>query len=349
MKGPAVNPRAAAALLLLLAGFAGLPALEDLPLVNTQNISLEGIDALSVSYGYDNVILRESDSGGIIIREYMNRDNPRYYADVSRNAGTLRIRGGRRPWFFKSSLRVRAEIYLPPAFRGDLRIANSSGTFRAETDILDCKTIDVSVSSGSTLLNRLSAGTVSIRVSSGDINISSIEGRSFVSVSSGRLQIGELAGTEHRIKISSGRALVGFLRGAAAVEISSGTIILEQSRGKLDVGISSGSVSAGNFSGEGSFELSSGNLNLDIGELTGDLRFRLSSGRADINIPEELSFNLDALTKGGGVQITGGNGETLRVSGEGAIIRPIGPAPESAGTRTIYARTSSGTVTINRR
>jgi hypothetical protein len=39
------------------------------------------------------------------------------------------------------------------------------------------------------------------------------------------------------------------------------------------------------------------------------------------------------------------NGETVQVSGNSTILRPFGPSPE----RTIYARTTSGNVTINRR
>ena len=100
-------------LLLLLAGFTGLFALEDLPLVNTQTISLEGIDTLSISYGHGGVVLRESSSGELVIREYMNRDKARYYAELTRTAGELRIRRGGRPWFFGFLFRSRAEMSMP--------------------------------------------------------------------------------------------------------------------------------------------------------------------------------------------------------------------------------------------
>jgi hypothetical protein len=337
-------------LLLLSAGFTGLSALEDLPLVNAQTVSLEGIGGLSISYGQGDVILRESASGELVIREYMNRDNPRYYAEISRAAGELRIVRGGRPWFFGFLFRSRAEIYLPPAFHGNLRITNSSGSFSGEADLRGYETIDISVGSGSVALNRLSAGTVSIRVSSGGLNAAGIGGNSFVSVSSGRLEIGELAGGEHRIKVSSGRTRIGVLEGAADIEISSGNIALEKFRGRIDLDISSGSVNMGDFSGEGSFELSSGNLNMDVRELDGDLRFRLSSGDVDMDVPAGLSFNLDALTKSGTVRVNEGGTEALRVSGNGSVLRPIGPAPESgAAVRTIYARTTSGKVIINRR
>jgi DUF4097 and DUF4098 domain-containing protein YvlB len=199
-------------------------------------------------------------------------------------------------------------------------------------------------------LNRLSAETVSIRVASGGLNAAGIAGNSFVSVSSGRLEIGELAGTEHRIKVTSGRTRIGALEGAANIEISSGNLTVGKTRGRIDLDISSGSVHMEDFSGEGNFELTSGNLYLDMRELTGDLRFRLSSGGVDMNIPAGLSFNLDALTRSGTVQVNKRGAEALRISGNSSVLRPIGPAPETgAEVRTIYARTASGTVIINRR
>jgi hypothetical protein len=340
----------AAALALLLAGFTGLSALEDLPLANTETISLEGISTLSIAYDCGDLILRESDSNSLEIREYMNKDNPRYYAEISRNAGTVRIRGGRRPWFFGFLIRSRAEIYLPPLFRENLRIANSSGNLSGDADFLDYKTIDVSVGSGTVLLNRLSGETVSIRVASGRLSARGLGGNSFVSVSSGRLEIGELAGTEHRVKVSSGHTRIGLLEGDAGIEISSGIIALEKFRGRMTLDVSSGSARIGDFSGEGSFELSSGTLSLEVRELAGDLRFRLSSGEVDMSVPAGLAFNLDVLTKSGMVRVDERGTESLRVAGNSSVLRPIGPAPDSAAEpRTIYARTASGKVLINRR
>ncbi|MDR2160136.1 MAG: DUF4097 domain-containing protein [Treponema sp.] len=347
---------AAGALLLLLAGAGGY-AQEDLPLVNTQNISLEGVENLSVSYGSGDVIIRKSDSEELVIREYLERDRPRYYVDVAGSGDTVQIRRGRRPllpWLRQA----RAEIYLPPSFRGNLRIVNSSGKFRAETDILDCKTIDISVSSGSVLLRRISAGIVSIRVSSGDLDIGGVGGGSFVSVSSGKLRIGELSGPEHRLKTSSGRTRIGLLQGSSNIETSSGSITIERALGRMEARASSGSITVEDFSGEGSFEMSSGRINLDIRELAGDLRFNLSSGAAKLNLPGELSFHLDAVTRSGKVLVNEGGAEVLQIPGDSTVLRSFGLPPESAAdpakqgsppARTIHTRLNSGTVIINRR
>lgn len=377
-----MNIRTIAALLfLILAGAPAGYAAEDLFLVNTQNISLGGIDTLSISYGSGEVIFRESGTGDLVIREYMKTDRPRYYADISRSAGTLSVRRGRRPWldWFWNS---RIEIYLPPSFRENIKIANASGTIQAETDLLDYKTIDVSVGSGVTSFNRLSAGTVSIRVSSGDLNIRSAAGNSFISLSSGRLRITELSGQEHRLKVSSGDIRIGTMLGGSILELSSGRVEIEgltgdadmeiksgslriaalagtthrfrvlsgratitEARGRMETEVTSGSFSIESFSGEGNFGLSSGDIILAMEELTGDLRFRVSSGKVILNLPRIIPFNLDAITNSGRITVTESGDEAARVSGNSTIFRPFGPAPE----HTLYARTTSGSVTINRR
>ncbi|MDR1108636.1 MAG: DUF4097 domain-containing protein [Spirochaetaceae bacterium] len=377
-----VKIRAAAALLFLaLAGAPALYAAEDLVLVNTQNINLGGIDALSISYGNGEVILRESVTGDLVIREYMKTDRPRYYADISRSAGAISIRRGRRPWL-NWFWNPRIEIYLPPSFRENIKISNTSGSIQAETDLLDYKTIDLSVASGLTSFNRLSAGTLSIRVSSGDLNIRSAGGNSFISLSSGRLRIAELSGQEHRLKVSSGDMRISALSGGSTLELSSGRVEIEgltgnadmeiksgslriaaltgaahhfriysgraviaNARGRMETEVTSGFFSIEDFSGEGNFGLSSGDIILAMEALTGDLRFRVSSGRVILNLPQRIPFNLDAITNSGRITVTEAGDEAAQVSGNSTILRPFGPAPE----HTLYARTTSGNVTINRR
>jgi DUF4097 and DUF4098 domain-containing protein YvlB len=204
---------------------------------------------------------------------------------------------------------------------------------------------------------------------------------SFISISSGRLQIGALTGKEHRIKVSSGRTRIGAIRGSSTIELSSGGVAvetiegnavidvqsgslqiadlagtahrirsssgrtaIEKLQGRVELYASSGSLTIGQFSGEGSFNTSSGDIALDTRELTGDLHFTVSSGSINVNLPREFPFNLDAVTNGGKVLVNEAGRETARVPGNSTILRPFGSSP----IRTIYARTSSGTLTINR-
>jgi DUF4097 and DUF4098 domain-containing protein YvlB len=212
------------------------------------------------------------------------------------------------------------------------------------------------------------------------LDIEGIEGNSFISISSGRLQIGALSGQEHQIKTSSGRARIGPIRGDSTIEISSGGLVIEgvegnadieahsgtiqigelagtshrlrsssgrigieKIRGGLEVRASSGSVDIGDFSGEGSFQLSSGNITLGTRDLMGDLRFTVSGGNIHINLPREIPFHLDAMTSGGRILVYDGKNEVINVSGSSTVFRPVGASPE----RTVYARTSSGNIRID--
>jgi hypothetical protein len=326
----------------LFLGLAGYAPCQDLPLANTRTLGMEGVRILSIQYGADDVFIRESETGDIILKEYMPQDRSRYYAKISRSGETLTIRQGRRPWF-RWSWKARAELYLPRSFREHIRMSIASGVFRAETDLLGYKTIDVSVSSGFLVCRRLSAETISARLSSGDLDITGIEGNSFMSVSSGRMRIGDVSGPEHRIKTSSGRILIGAIRGNGEIKLSSGGITIEEAQGRMDISIASGSIGVGGFSGEGSFDLSSGDLRLDMRELQGDLRLNVTSGIIQVNLPRASSFNLDAVTNSGRIWVDEGGKELIRTSGNSTVLRPIGASPE----RTIYARTRSGNVTIN--
>jgi hypothetical protein len=334
----------AAVLALLGAGGGAMTvyALEDLPLVNTETLSLEGVESLTLSYGHDDLVLRESESGDLVIKEYMNRDNSRYFARVSRAGGAVRIRQGRRPWLHWN-WKARAEIYLPRSFRGDLRIANASGTLAADADLLGYRTVDITVSSGEVFLKEVSGETVSIHISSGEMELRALRGNSFISVSSGRLRLDQVTGGETHIKVSSGRLRIGALEGQAAFELTSGNVVVDRARGGMEGRVSSGILELRDFSGPGSFRVSSGNLRMNLGELREDLRFRLSSGTIDLGIPLDIPFNLDAETSSGSVQVDEGGLEVLRVSGN--VLRPLGAGAE----RTIFARVSSGKLVINRR
>ena len=77
---------AALALMFLASAVLTVHAQDDLALVSSQSVNLEGGNNLSISYGSDNVIIRESETNTLTVNEYMSRDKERYYANISRSA-----------------------------------------------------------------------------------------------------------------------------------------------------------------------------------------------------------------------------------------------------------------------
>ncbi|MDR0386993.1 MAG: hypothetical protein LBH57_03060, partial [Treponema sp.] len=113
------------ALFFLLAGFQEYAGAEDLSgelsLVNTVTVGLAGTENLSIDYSAAEVIVREGGTDELVIREYMKKDRPQYYARISRSGKSVSIRQGRRPWL-SWLWKIRMEIELPRSFRENIRI-----------------------------------------------------------------------------------------------------------------------------------------------------------------------------------------------------------------------------------
>jgi lia operon protein LiaG len=198
-------------------------------------------------------------------------------------------------------------VYLPPSFAGSYRIRLGSGGLEADTGINAAGTVNINVSSGTLRLRKVTAKRMRLRASSGSIHAMGLYGETEIELSSGSLFLDALAGGEHRIHLSSGSAKIS---GA---------------------------------SGKGNFTASSGNITLGVSELSGDLSFELSSGSLDLKLPRDASFNLDAETSSGSVNVKTGD-DSYTIKGRSSVLRPIGENPEF----TISAKLRSGNITIRR-
>ena len=89
-------------------------------LVNEGKFDLEGITAISISYGSGRVLFLEGSDNTISFREYLSSDKEAYYASSSASGALINIKSGRRPWF--GLLRARLEVYIPRSFGGDYRV-----------------------------------------------------------------------------------------------------------------------------------------------------------------------------------------------------------------------------------
>lgn len=63
-------------------------------LVNTQEISMDGLKTVTISYTSENVTFLEGASDKIIVKEYMAVDKPKYYAAISQSDGNLKVTAG---------------------------------------------------------------------------------------------------------------------------------------------------------------------------------------------------------------------------------------------------------------
>jgi hypothetical protein len=191
------------------------------------------------------------------------------------------------------------------------------------------------------------AGSYRIRLGSGsleadtDINAETAN----INVSSGTLRLQKITAEKIRLRASSGSIHAAGLYGETDIELSSGSLFLDAlTGGEHHVHLSSGSAKISGVSGKGNFSASSGNITLEAVELSGDLAFELSSGSLHLTLPKDAAFNLDAETSSGSVNVNS-SGDTYIIKGRSSVLRPIGENPEF----TVFAKLSSGNITINRR
>jgi DUF4097 and DUF4098 domain-containing protein YvlB len=286
------------AFMALYAGTAYGGGLSEEDLVNVQEISLERVTGIEVAYRWEKIVIRQNDADTFVIKEYMNKNDPRYYARLSNAGNTVMVERGRRPFgFFINTFDVRAEVFVPQSYSGAITIKTASGGIEAPGAFI-CQKINIETASGHIRINRIAAGAVHLQASSGGIRAERVEGNLTV-------------------KTTNGSITVGSVEGDAAAESSSGDIRLEQITGSLRAKTASGGIRSGPAGGNAFAEAASGSIDLDTvsGNITakttsGSIRCRAgdnaeeislesSSGGVTLELPRNFSANFSSRTSSG--------------------------------------------------
>ncbi|WP_273853899.1 LiaG family protein [Guptibacillus spartinae] len=139
-------------------------------------------------------------------------------------------------------------VFLPEDFKQNLKLEVGSG--------------NLALDAGSPFV----LNDVQIQMSSGDVELSNLQTKSFEhDGSSGRLTIDQLTTKDGRF------------------DISSGDVILTNYSGPLDG------------------EMSSGEMNVQMAQLKGDVSFDLSSGDVELDLPDNANFTLDTEASSGDI------------------------------------------------
>lgn len=251
-------------------------------LVNTQNISLDGISGISIKGNSCDVIFLQSESDEMIIKEYVSsRNKKESFVTASVEGKTLNLKANKndRTFFVLGSNYRYFEVYLPESFAGALDVDTNSGDISADTDLMLTE-MKISSSSGYVNLQKVTADTISIETSSGDVNADALYGEKDIFTRSGYVKVKEGSGD-------------------AKMDASSGDITVGNHSGHLDIKTSSGYVKAEGLRGSASVNTSSGDVRLEFIEATGDLEVTASSGYIICDLPEDLSFDFQAETNSG--------------------------------------------------
>jgi DUF4097 and DUF4098 domain-containing protein YvlB len=217
-------------------GVNQLFALGTLDLVNSQTLDMNLVKNLIISYSSDNIVLLESSDSSLVLKEFMTRNNPEYFAEIENSQNAITISSGKRPWF----IRTRIEIYIPKIFNDNLVVNLRSGNLTANYS-MNQKTINLSVSSGNLKTNSISSENVVVEVSSGNIIIDELIGNDLtVRNGSGNININSFQGKVNTVN-RSGNIVVSNFVGEGTFDVRSGNIDLTVNDIIGDISLSSNS------------------------------------------------------------------------------------------------------------
>ncbi len=297
-------------------------------LVNTQSISLDDIDAISISYQSDDVVFLESDTDELILKEYMNfTPDSNELASIAKTEHELTIKCGQQrsrsySGIFFSISNCRAEIYLPASYIKKLTVSTSSGDIHSDLT-LKLSEFAASSTSGDIRVNEVYADLISSSASSGDITIQTAEGNRKLSATSGD------------IKVLSGNGNSNF-------STSSGDIKIANTSGNLDVNTSSGDINIIDSVGGGKLVSSSGGISLELTDMTENLDINASSGDIRVSIPGATNFDFSAATSSGDIRTFFDDMLSYNKKGNEAS----GTVGDNA-IKSIHIDTTSGDININ--
>ena len=200
---------------------------------------------------------------------------------------------------------------------------------------------------------------VTSQTGSGDQNIDDVHLAVTAHTGSGNITVGNI-GAEVRIRSGSGDLKINNVKGALDAETGSGNIrgrgvaggisantgsgeieIEQVASGSVRVSAGSGNVTLRGVNGSLKAETGSGNITVD-GNPAGDWRVGAGSGNIDLKIPSAASFNIDARTSSGALNV-----KNHDVTMQGAITRGHVQGKVGNGGVLVDLHTGSGDIQVD--
>jgi DUF4097 and DUF4098 domain-containing protein YvlB len=324
-------------------GSAYCGGLSEEDMVNVKEISLEHIIDIEVLYRWEKIIIRQSDTDAFIIKEYMNRNNPDYYAHISNMRNKLTIERGQRPiGIFINTFNVRAEVFIPRSYTGTINIKTTSGGIEAVDDFT-CQKINIESTSGHIRVNNIAAKIINMKASSGSIRCEMIEGNIALKTTSGGITIDDVDG-DVSAEASSGRIKFEQITGSLTVNTRSGGIRSEKVGGNASAEASSGNIDMGMVNGNIIAKTTSGSIRCSASENTENISLVSSSGGVTLDIPRSFSANFSSRTSSGRLSTPFSEKLFSPVSDRKSV---QGITREDNPTKNINIKTNSGSIRVN--
>lgn len=332
--------------------FTGEMSKEEKRLVLDQEVSLDGVDSIEISYdkNSNDVYIYEAEGDTLRVKEYAGYEvRESEMTTVGVKGSTLEIEGKRRHTSFRRMFSFGynssyTEIWLPSSYRNALSVETSSGEIRSDMAIVLDAGFTGGSSSGDIALKEVSAADVALSASSGNIDGTSICASSItISTSSGDITV-ERADGDTKASASSGYIKIKGGNGAREIHTSSGDVLLEGLQDAFDVCTTSGEAVVKADKGAGSISTSSGDVRLTLSELAGRLDIHTTSGEVKLGLPAGAAVDFAAETSSGDINTFFDDSLSFSKRGNSAK-GSIGGEPR----QEVRIETSSGDVRVTER
>ncbi|SIN66334.1 DUF4097 family beta strand repeat-containing protein [Algoriphagus halophilus] len=174
--------------------------------------------------------------------------------------------------------------------------------------------LDIKNSSGTISVDGVTNDETILRVSSGKVSASNINGDLRVKASSGSLYIDEIDG-DVEASVTSGNADITRVTGNVDYGSTSGSLEADTIGGELSASLTSGNAKLSNIGYLGELKFTSGNIRATNAGLNGNTRFNGTSGSFRIQTPSDLkSLNFSLRASSGNLKVGGINtGRNLEI------------------------------------
>jgi len=315
----------------------------DLELVNTQEIELDNIIDVKILYSSEKVSVFMGTANTLIIKEYMNEDNNKYFAKINKSGNTVTIENGQRP--FRPILNLfnrRLEVYLPVSYGNMTLIRTSSGNI--DTSDLLSSGITIESSSGKITVKSITADDINIKTSSGGIDIDVVSGKVSVESSSGRIDIKQAKGVLTS-RNSSGSIHGENIQGDTNLYTSSGGIVFGKIIGNVSAESSSGNIKLNAVTGSVNAKTTSGGIDCTVDESAGNVTLNTTSGGVKLFLPVNLNFSFSSRTLSGRLT-TPFSGSLSNPVSDRSLTQGVIGGNNSENIPSVNIRTNSGFIRV---
>lgn len=236
-------------------------------MVNQMSLDLDSVTEITIAYDEENISFYESDDDELRIEEYMTADKKGYYAEVSEKKDSIHISEGGKP-FFSGNFERYVKVYLPSEYKSSLNVSTTNGEIDFSDIFIQVDSLRAESTSGKVIINEANTEDICLITTSGKIDCGSIE--------------------SDKIKINS----------------TSGNVQIQTLDGDVSYTSTHGSLTVDSAKGSGSYKTeNSGKLEVNYNELSDDLYMFNKNDSINLTLPENLSFEFEATTKNGSIDI----------------------------------------------